>query len=925
MRKRLYRVFAWLVVVALVMVNVPQNIQVVNAADITVTDDTVTVTEYQDSGYVLETSAVGVETNLNIESAGSVAQVTADITNHGKIYLVNEGTIRGDVTAAGTSDGMMYGYITNAGTMNNVSLGEGYQFQLKGSGTVNTVTSTGGVVTLNGGSAAEVILSAGTINVTASTAVSNLTVNGTVVSLDAITGLESVVFQSGAVPSESTEIVCPIAEDTLVSSVIDNLSITCNGYKVGVPKNTMNKAFSDLFSYISTDEVVDFGADVYGNPMATAKTYTVPLGGTGTVEVTVPTAQNFIIEATKDGSLFYGSTQVNEGEVVEFSITPKDGLDVGDYSEYLSYKVAGVTKGFDCSYEVVHLNMPVDPITFLGTKGENDYYLTDVELMAKDGYQISEELDGIYVDRYSCSEGKTDMKLYLMEIATGAKTAAYEVPAFGIDKVEPVIAGIEEPSYCVKDSITATISDENLASITVNGDNYSFVEGATTVDVALTAGAESKDYTIVVTDMSGRSVTKKVTLEPYWTKYQYSITPTNIVFDDAYVKYTSIASKVVNFINDGTVEFSPTWKISAEDFDITFKKASEEVKSGVKLAKDDMLEISIKPKTDLDIGVHEGKIVFDLDGKEETISFNIEVIDKLTATGKITMEDFYYGQTPKEPVVTSDITAKPDITYYAVGDEENADEKVPTKPGKYVVKAVFPETTAYKALKITDTFSVNYLPLPEKPVVIDGTKGNEEYYVSDVIVTAAKGYLVSKSETGTYEESIICSSSVDSMQVYLKQVKTNAITKPYHVGTILIDKTAPVCRNIANNATYYMDRKEIAIVDANLKSVTVNNKQVSVAAGETTVVLELLSHNGSEVYVIEAEDKAGNKVTCTVRISASWMENMIIPSNTNIKLYKTLMYNLDVGNWKVEGDNTTYVGGKQIYVENDGEYIFIKE
>jgi len=77
-----------------------------------------------------------------------------------------------------------------------------------------------------------------------------------------------------------------------------------------------------------------------------------------------------------------------------------------------------------------------------------------------------------------------------------------------------------------------------------------------------------------------------------------------------------------------------------------------------------------------------------------------------------------------------------------------------------------------------------YLPTPENPYSLSGTKGKGDYYISDVILEPKDGYKVSFNEDGSEaKDSITFSEKKDNVKIYLVDLNGN-FTKGIDVGTI---------------------------------------------------------------------------------------------------------------------------------------------
>ncbi len=291
-------------------------------------------------------------------------------------------------------------------------------------------------------------------------------------------------------------------------------------------------------------------------------------------------------------------------------------------------------------------------------------------------------------------------------------------------------------------------------------------------------------------------------------------------------------------------------------------------------------------------------------------------------TGSVAVSDVYYGKVP-EPVIISATNGTDHVTIEYKQKDASDDTYTPVKPtkvGEYTVRAIFAETAGYRQVMATDDFSIHYLNAPESPYSISGTKGENNYYTSKVMILPAAGYTIADSLDGTYKEKMELTTSSDEFYVYLMNVSTGEKTAGIKVSAMNIDTVAPVIQNLPSEKIIYGDQAEIIIEDENLKQVLVNGETVTIKNGKA--VLQLDSNQGEEQYEIICVDNAGNKSETNLVVAAEWMKTKVIPSGVKVKLYKKYSYTLGSGTWKITGDDTVYAGGATFYVNSDGEYTF---
>lgn len=308
---------------------------------------------------------------------------------------------------------------------------------------------------------------------------------------------------------------------------------------------------------------------------------------------------------------------------------------------------------------------------------------------------------------------------------------------------------------------------------------------------------------------------------------------------------------------------------------------------------------------------------------EKKVSAATKVIVKGEGVASVEQGDVNYGTKPDPKAETSTNTEKTAVIEYKEASEEDTaySQTVPTAVGNYTVRATFAETEAYGEAVATTDFSIKYLETPEPPYTLVGTKGENGYYTSNVVVKPAKGYMISTELNGTYVESLTIQNSQSGTSFYLKNASGER-TGALRLETIKIKKQTPKL-SLENGKTYYGDSVELVIKDACLEQVYLNG--VLQNLNGTELILQLGSNNGKKKYEITAVDVAGNKKTILVTVAAAWMKTGIIPEGVTVNLETGNGYKLGTGNWKVAGDSTSYSGGTDFYVKKDGSYTFGKQ
>lgn len=319
--------------------------------------------------------------------------------------------------------------------------------------------------------------------------------------------------------------------------------------------------------------------------------------------------------------------------------------------------------------------------------------------------------------------------------------------------------------------------------------------------------------------------------------------------------------------------------------------------------------------------------------EEAVVKINLQAAEEDTlelqaGTGSVEMADYYYKGTAPTPQLHSETNGIEGavVEYKQASEADTAyTTAVPTQVGDYMVRATFPANDTYNTVVAVTEFSIRYLPVPEAPYTIRGTKGENDYYTSSVTITPAEGYLIAAMQDGEYKETLVLQKSAENSKVYLKKQATGEQTDGIALN-ILIDKEAPVL-SVKDGETYYSDSYEITVQDENLSKVVINNtiKDTDMVVKGSQMKAYLSANRKTMKYQITATDVAGNQTQVTITVKPAWMEKRVVLSGEWLTMYCDEAYSLEDGTWQVSGDSTIYSGGRTIYVKNDGEYKFTKK
>ncbi len=315
----------------------------------------------------------------------------------------------------------------------------------------------------------------------------------------------------------------------------------------------------------------------------TAFTTTAPTKlGTYTCKATIPETDNylaitcsceFVINLNPVGVLelsvpdtYYGltvSSSYNTDSDGEVSIVYKTAgapdttyaavapTKVGDYtamitvSETETYESASTTTNFKISY----LEAPATAFVPKGTEGNNGYFTSDVDLTAPAGYTISTTLGSGYSGSVAYTESLGSIFLKRDDGALTAAIGISDRPK--IDKVAPVISSASGVMYV--DSMSISVSDKNLMSLTVNGSPVAVSGGSASVTLKRPEKG-SKTFTIVAEDEAGNITTIELTLMEEWLSDRKVPEGQAVSLVAGEIYYFNEGEWIVSIVNsDGTV------------------------------------------------------------------------------------------------------------------------------------------------------------------------------------------------------------------------------------------------------------------------------------------------------------------------------------------------------------------------------------
>ena len=250
---------------------------------------------------------------------------------------------------------------------------------------------------------------------------------------------------------------------------------------------------------------------------------------------------NFKIDKGKGvGTLTVGNTYVGAGLKTE-PVSKTNGITAVTYmykkkgesdnaytttvptkeGEYVVKAVFGMTDYYYAAEVIAYFKLqylPAPGFEMVGTKGQNGYYTSDVNIKAPNGYSVATVFLGDYKNSVKIDENTE--YVYFKHNATGALSDKVKISSFKIDKTAPTfkdtaLINIINKNAVYQDSYSLTITDDNLESVYVNKTDKQTVKNGSCC-INFTAGKEATEYEIKATDKAGHVSTYSFTLSPEW-------------------------------------------------------------------------------------------------------------------------------------------------------------------------------------------------------------------------------------------------------------------------------------------------------------------------------------------------------------------------------------------------------------------------
>jgi hypothetical protein len=222
----------------------------------------------------------------------------------------------------------------------------------------------------------------------------------------------------------------------------------------------------------------------------------------------------------KEMQILYRNRGTGSGYFLEQPTAP------GSYSILLTMPATETCNAvrLEKSFEIRYLPAPAIAYGFDGEVGNNDFYTTDIRVVAPKGYEIATSLDGTYKE--SVDYDQIENGIFLRKISDGAKTAAIPVAeSLKKDKERPKLSNLitDENGKSLStmgdyyaNELHLSIEDENLILVRVNN-TLMQVDDALAELILETNGGEEL-FRIYAEDAAGNGFTLTIRLLAAWMK-----------------------------------------------------------------------------------------------------------------------------------------------------------------------------------------------------------------------------------------------------------------------------------------------------------------------------------------------------------------------------------------------------------------------
>lgn len=323
-----------------------------------------------------------------------------------------------------------------------------------------------------------------------------------------------------------------VTENTgITSSGKAGLYVWKDGIKYLLPAVALSdKTLGDIYNVSADKTALSFSQQVVGYQTVESKTFTVKNNGLADVKLKfVPQNEwDTMFKVTSGGKTITSSTELSlaAGASATFKAELKKGLSSGAHNGTLTLQyctsegTAYASKNISGKLTIKKTPSIAAPsgkfYTLSGTKGENGFYTSNVRVTPKSGYSIAKTLSDDFSSAVTYTKTAKNPAVYLQKDSTGQITEKASLPEIRIDKDKPEIQSVEDKKTYYKNSLSISVTDDNLSRVTLNGGALTITDNKATAEVV--SIDEKVKYTLKAEDLAGNIRSVTFYLAPAWRK-----------------------------------------------------------------------------------------------------------------------------------------------------------------------------------------------------------------------------------------------------------------------------------------------------------------------------------------------------------------------------------------------------------------------
>lgn len=454
------------------------------------------------------------------------------------------------------------------------------------------------------------------------------------------------------------------------------------------------------------------------------------------------------------------------------------------------------------SWSIAYLTAPASPLSVTGTKGQNDWYVSEVTLKAADGYQISADGGATwqggfgYTTSGTYHEGQT---YRLRQTATGYITAPTALPVIKVDLTAPTgKLQINTREIEQTDSVLWKWFFREKAEITVTAaDEVSGVAKIEYQSVNAPGGYQENGYWKKL-DTNSLAIPANASQILYF-KITDNAGNVTILNSNGVVVYTdATATGEVNFVKTTTADQDTGIRV-AENTVASIKEGTEDVAAGAYQIKEVngekhliLTAAYLKSLTD---GAHTLTAAYDANGHawedgaegEKPADSTITVVVS-RAQGVVTIfgeqSKVYDGRPVSKPSITTDNErgtndANVTIVYKVKGaDDSTYTKEAPKDYGTYVVRVTVAQDDSHTEAVDTKEFSITKKRMTLTAEDYSGTYDGQKHAITVTVTDPADVEISYRaSENASWQSAPITYRDAGSYTVYYQVTSENYETE----------------------------------------------------------------------------------------------------------------------------------------------------